>query len=124
VATSSSAWSHQRDFRPGLWYVAPFATDATKPFSLDFPHAGRAMLRMLPVLAPLFALALVWYRRTGTARRLRSCAFGFSHSGAHSRSTNGDRLRAGSGMDVNMDLDDARALVVEHRVGSPTMVAR
>jgi hypothetical protein len=49
----------------GSWRAARVATDGPEPFALsrEFPHAGRAFVRMLPFLVPLFLLvALIEYR--------------------------------------------------------------
>lgn len=49
----------------GPWRAVRIATDGPEPFALsrEFPHSGRAFVRMLPILAPLFLLvALIEYR--------------------------------------------------------------
>ena len=116
--TLGAPWWFKWDLDPGIWRFARFASDGPAPFSISrqFPHAGHALLVMLPALLPLFALAFAWdWRgwRAPTPARLRLGLLGFWAAMAVN---NIGALRPDLGMDVDMHLAYVRVLVTGHRI--------
>lgn len=67
IVATGSDWRFSTEPRGGDWRAVRLATEPLPPlpFSREFPHAGRAFVRVLPALVPLFLVAgwIAWRGR-------------------------------------------------------------
>lgn len=115
VATDAR-WEYSWDGE--RWDAAPLAADGPQPFprSRVFPHSARALWEMLPVLLPLFALAVVWDRRRWRVPTPGALRWGLLAFWGALAIHNIAAVSPGYGMDLRLHLDYVLYLIAERRI--------